>query len=207
MTTRTNGLVTAARTITLAALCTAPALADGWNEGVNGDLSGNQALPTPVTLTANSNTAVSGLVGGTDTQDWLTFTVPAGATLTAITLTSYASSDAQGFMGIQAGSSFVGSPFAAGSYLGYAHYGTGATNGALPPTNLIGADMLPLMGNTTLAAGAAGFTPPLGAGTYTLLIQQLGAATEYTFTFTLTPTPGAAAALGLAGLASTRRRR
>ena len=178
-----------------------------WNEGTNGDLSGNQALPTGVSLGAGSSSVV-GLVGGTDTQDWLTFTVPAGFQLTSIVLGAYASNDAQGFMGIQAGSSFVGSPFAAGSYAGYGHFGTGAVNGPLPPANLIGADMLAIMSNPTLAPGSQGFTAPLGAGTYTLLIQQLGAATEYRFDFTLVPAPSAVslAALGCAGLVRRGRR-
>ena len=36
------------------------------------------------------------------------------------------------------------------------------------------------------AAGATGFTPPLGVGTYTFLIQQLGASTAYQFDFNVT---------------------
>jgi hypothetical protein len=184
------------------------AFADGYNESVSGDLSSNQASPTPVTLTLGGTASVIGTVGGTENQDWITITVPAGAQLTAITLVSYASTDAQGFMGMQAGSSFVGSPFAAGSYAGYAHFGTGAVNGALPPTNLVGANMLPIMADPTLAAGSTGMTSPLGPGTYTFLLQQLGAATtQYQFDFTLTPAPGAAALAGLAALRAVRRRR
>lgn len=178
-----------------------------WNEGVNGDLSGNQALPTGISLNAGVNSVV-GLVGGTDTQDWLTFTVPAGFQLTSLALGAYASNDAQGFMGVQAGSSFVGNPFTAAPYMGYGHFGTGAVNGALPPTNLIGADMLAIMSDPTLAPGSQGFTAPLGAGTYTLLIQQLGAGTEYRFDFTLVPGPSGLAlgAMGCFGLVRRSRR-
>ncbi|MFT3685795.1 MAG: hypothetical protein QM783_12870 [Phycisphaerales bacterium] len=191
------------------ALMLAPAaFADGYNESISGDLSNSAAAPTPVTLTVGGTASIIGVVGGAENQDWITFTVPAGAQLTSITLVSYASTDAQGFMGFQSGATFAGSPFAAGSYAGYAHFGTGAVNGALPPTNLIGANMLPIMADPVLAAGATGFTSPLGPGTYSMLFQQLGAAgTQYQFDFTLTPTPGAATLAGLAATAALRRRR
>jgi len=89
-------------------------------------------------------------------------------------LQSYTSTDAQGFTGVQSGTNFVGSVNSAASYLGYAHFGTGAQNGSLPATNLVGVDILPIMGDTNLAAGAQGFIPPLLNGTYTFLIQQTG---------------------------------
>jgi hypothetical protein len=172
-----------------------------YNETASGDLSNNQAAPTPL-IAATGVNSVIGTVGGTDTQDWLALTIPTGTTLSSITLFSYSSTDAQGFMGVQAGSSFVGNPETTPSaYLGYVHYGTGAMNGALPPANLVGTDLLPLMGNTSLAAGSQGFTPPLAAGTYTFLIQQLGAPTSYQFDFTLTPVPEPAS-LGILSAAS-----
>jgi hypothetical protein len=177
-----------------------------WNEGVNGDLSNNQGAPTSVGLVAGANSVI-GVSGIGDTQDWLTFTVPAGMQLSSLVLVSYLSTDPQGFMGVQAGATFVGNPFVAGSYLGFGHFGTGAVNGPLPPTDLVGADMLPIMGDTTLAPGSQGFTPPLGPGTYTLLIQQLGAATEYRFDFNLVPTPGGVAVAALATLGQARRSR
>ncbi len=186
----------------LAALPTTVARAGTlYNESTGGDLSNNQAAPTPLTAATGVN-SVSGTVGGTDTQDWLALTIPAGTTLSSITLFSYTSTDAQGFMGVQAGTSFIGNPETTPSaYLGYVHYGTGAMNGLLPPTNLVGTDLLPLMGNTTLAAGSQGFTPPLAAGTYTFLIQQLGAATTYQFDFGVTavPEPSTAALFALLG--------
>ena len=180
-----------------------------YNESSNPDLSNNQAAPTPFTFALGANSII-GSVGTGDTQDWITVTVPAGDRLASLLLASYQSTDAQGFMGVQAGSSFIGSPFSAGSYLGYAHYGTGATNNG-PPTNLVGADLLPLMGNTALAVGAQGFTPPLGEGTYTFLIQQLGSPTAYQFDFNVVATPEPATwgllALGGAVLAIVGYRR
>jgi len=160
-----------------------------YNESVSGDLSNNQAAPTAIALSSGINSVV-GTVGGTDKQDWIALSVPAGFQLSSDVLESYQSTDAQGFTGVQAGSSFVGSVNSPGSYLGYSHFGTGATNGALPPTNLIGVDLLPLMGdNVNISAGSAGFTPPLPSGTYTFLIQQLGAATSYQFDYGVTAVP------------------
>lgn len=162
-----------------------------WDESVNGNLSNNQSTPTPLTAALGTNSVI-GTVGGADgTQDWLTLHVPAGMRLDSLVLAAYSSTDAQGFTGVQAGTSFVGSPFTAGSYLGYAHFGTGATNGTLPPTNLVGADLLPIMGSSSTAPGAQGFTPPLAAGDYTFLIQQLGAITTYQFDYdtSAVPTP------------------
>jgi uncharacterized repeat protein (TIGR01451 family) len=164
-----------------------------YNENVSGDLPGNPATPTPLTLVAGTNSIIGNVTGGSDTQDWVTLHVPSGLTLSSLILASYVSNDLQGFIGVQKGTSFVGDSFSASSYLGYAHFGTGATNGSLPPTNLVGDDLLPIMGNTTLAAGSQGFTPPLPSGDYTFLIQQFGLTTAYQLDFITTrsaPAPG-----------------
>ena len=154
-----------------------------WSESTNGDLSNNQSAPSAVTLASGTNSVI-GTVGGGDLQDWLRVTVPAGFQLSTFVLHSYQSSDTQGFTGVQAGNAFVGNPQSdASAYLGYAHFGTGATNGSLPATNLVGTDLLPIMGNTSIAFGSKGFTPPLSSGNYVFLIQQLGASTSYQFDF------------------------
>jgi hypothetical protein len=159
-----------------------------YDESVSGDLSNSQSAPTARTMAAGTN-SIKGFVDGTDSQDWVALTVPAGNAFISLVLASYVSTDPQGFTGFQAGPSFVGSPFSPSSYLGYAHFGTGATNGSLPPMNLVGADLFPYMGNTSIAPGAVGFTPPLSAGTYTFLIQQLGSPTAYQFDFNVAPCP------------------
>ncbi len=187
--------------------------ATNWDESVNGNLSSDQAAPTAIALTSGDN-FVSGNVNGTtvNPQDWVAITVPTGFKLSSYTLTAYNSTDTQGFTGFQVGSSFVGSPVAPASYAGYAHYGTGATNPAVP-MNVVGTDLLPLMADPTVAAGALGFTDPLGPGSYTFLIQQLGSSTSYTFDFGVTaataaPEPASLGVLGAAamGLLMGRRR-
>jgi hypothetical protein len=72
--------------------------------------------------------------------------------------------------------------------------------------------LLPLMANPNFDPGAIGFTPPLGAGTYTFLIQQGNpVTTSYQFDMTLraVPEPGSSLLLlvmgGLAIFALQRR--
>jgi hypothetical protein len=169
-------------------LTTAARAAVVWNESVNGNLSSDQTHPTSLSVTAGTNSLV-GTIGAGNMQDWLTITIPQGEQLSSLILAAFQSTDKQGFMGVQAGTSFVGNSQTATPYLGYVHYGTSATNGSIPATNLVGQDLLPLMGNTTLAAGSQGFTPPLGPGSYTFLIQQSGASTSYQFDFNISPVP------------------
>lgn len=182
-----------------------------WNEAVDGDLSGNQSAPNAFTLLPGTNAIIGSLrtSSSTDNQDWIALTVPSGMQLGAVVLKSYVSTDQQGFTGVQAGTNFVGSVNSPGSYLGYAHFGTGAQNGALPATNLVGVDILPIMGNTTLAVGSQGFTPPLGSGTYTFLIQQTGsAATSYEFDYVVIPEPATVLLVALGcGVIFLRRQR
>lgn len=161
-----------------------------YDESMSGDLSNDPLAPTPVTTAVGTN-SVLGTVGGGGNQDWITFRIPAGTRLDSLVLARYTSTDGQGFLGVQDGPTFEGSTTVPGSYLGYAHFGTSATNGNLPPANLVGADLLPLMGDTGIAFGSQGFTPPLPAGDYTFLIQQLGASTTYQFDFNTSVAPAA----------------
>jgi len=181
-----------------------------WNESANGDLSNTQSAPSMATVAAGANSVV-GTVGGVDFQDWITLHVPDGLQLSSLTLVSYASTDAQGFTGVQRNAVFAGSSNDPASYLGYAHFGTGAANGSLPVANLVGVDILPLMGNAAVAQGSEGFTPPLGGGDYAFLIQQLGSPTTYEFSYAATAVPEMSssfiAALLCGALALARRLR
>lgn len=180
-----------------------PALAPAsviWNESVNGNFSSDQTAPTQLALTAGVNSIV-GTVGAMaatpNKQDWFTVTIPQGDVLSSIVLADFESTDTQGFMGFQDGTSFTGNSQTATPYVGYTHWGTAATNGSLPPTDLVGQDLLPLMANPAIAAGSSGFTPPLGAGSYTFLVQQSGALTTYQLDFGVTAVPEPAAVLML----------
>ena len=179
-----------------------------WDESTNGDLSNVQGTPTKLALALGTNSIKGSVVGTTDVRDWVTLTVPAGRQLKQIILAAYTSTDAQGFTGFDAATTFAGDTFDPASYTGYAHYGTGATNPSIP-TNLIGIDILPIMADPTAAAGSKGFTAPLGPGDYAFLIQQLGASTAYQFDYVVVPEPSAMMLMGLgcAALVAVGRRR
>jgi len=204
--------------LTVSALLAAPANATIYDESVSGDLSNNPAAPTALTLMPGLNSvigSVNGFPPGTDAQDWVSFTIPAGFVMVSYTNAKYKSSDDQGFTGFQVGSSFSGDPFMAGSYAGYAHFGFAATNpDGTPPATTVGVNLLPLMADPNFAPGTTGFTPPLHAGTYTFLIQQGNAVTtSYRFNMFLrpmsVPEPGSSLCLlamgGFATLALRRR--
>ena len=202
-----------------ALLAAAPAIATIYNES-SGDLSDNPAAPTALTLTPGLNSVIGTVAGfpqfgGTDPQDWVSFTIPTGFVMVSYVNARYNSTDDQGFTGFQFGSSFSGDPFMAISYAGYAHFGFAATNPDQNPVpaSTVGLNLLPLMANPSFAPGATGFTPPLAAGTYTFLIQQGDPVTTgYRFNMTVrsvsVPEPGSSLwLLGMGALATSALRR
>ena len=196
----------------------APAKATIYNEAISGDLSNDPAAPTALTLTPGLNSVIGTVAGfppeGTDPQDWVSFTIPAGFVMTSYVNSKYVSTDEQGFTGFQSGSAFSGDEFVAGSYAGYAHFGFAATNpDGTPPSSTVGVDLLPLMANPSFAPGTTGFTPPLGPGTYTFLIQQGDPSTTgYRFNMIVRPVSvpesgSSLCLLGIGGLAILALRR
>jgi hypothetical protein len=169
-----------------------------WDESINGDLSNNQSGPNQFTLASGVNTLIGTVGGAAGSQDWFTLTVPANFQFQSIIPRAYSSSDATAFIGFQDGSSFVGDPNSSASlYRGYGHIGPGSGNA-------LNVDMMPAMG---AAPGAQGFTPPLGPGSYTFLIQQLGSQTSYQFDFTAIPEVRGQAAVAIFCAAFLLRRR
>lgn len=166
------------RLLSLAALMLAAfsdlAFATTYTEAGDGDLSGDRTNPTTFTLTAGANSLTATTATNAD-EEYVKVVVPAGHTLQSIFLTSYSNANTKSFIGVQQGSAFTVTPAAAtaADMYGYTHFGTGGT------TALVGTDILDNMG---AGAGAAGFTPPLGAGNYTFWIQEFGTVT-YTLTF------------------------
>jgi hypothetical protein len=148
-----------------------------WDENTNGDLSNDRLNPTSINLTEGTNSLVATMPGAD--LDYLTIVVPANSQFSALTPTSYVSSDGTSFIGMQAGTQMTvptNTPSASG-LLGWAHFGTGPGN--------VNQDILPAMG--TSGAGATGFTPPLSAGSYTFWIQQASTASvSYQFDFLVT---------------------
>ena len=153
-----------------------------YNEAISGDLANTGLAPNLVTVAPGSNQILgsTGNVGGTD-RDYFTFAVPVGLQLTAITvLPGTASGGPISFIGLQAGSQVtlpVNTATAAG-LLGWWHYSPADIN-----TNILPEMAIP-------ANGSSGFTPPLGAGSYSFWIQDFNPGTfAYGFDFTLAAAP------------------
>ena len=200
-----------------ALLAAAPAIATIYSEAISGDLSNDKAAPTALTLTPGLNSVIGTVAGfppeGTDPQDWVSFTIPAGFVMISYVNSKYDSTDPQGFTGFQFGSAFLGDEFIEGSYAGYAHFGTAANNpdGNPVSSSTVGVNLLPLMADPSFAPGTTGFTPPLAAGTYTFLIQQGNPVTtgyQFDMNVRAVPEPGSSLCLlGMGGLAILALRR
>lgn len=165
-----------------------------WDESLHGDLSSTGLAPSPLTLGVGSNT-VRGTTGNSGSgidRDYFTFAIASGFTLGAVTLLPDTNvSGGSSFFAMQAGPQVTTSPNGAGAdaLLGFTHYGN----------DLIGQDLL----------FAIGFLD-LGAGVYSVWVQETGGPATYGFDFQVqaVPLPGAALLLlsGLAGLTTLRRR-
>ena len=166
-----------------------------WDEGIDGDLSGNQSAPTVLVVDVGSN-SITG-VTQTGDVDFFTFTVPDGANLAQIILTSFDSADDLAFLAIQSGPVITDTTSAA-NLLGWVH----------ASATFVGTNVLDDLAN---GAGALGFTTPLGPGTYTVWMQQTGAdPVAYGLDLVLrVPEPSTALlfAFGIAALGFARRRR
>jgi hypothetical protein len=197
-----------------ALLAAAPTKATIYDEAVSGDLSNDKSAPTALTLTPGLNSVIGTVngFGNGDPQDWVSFTIPTGFVMTSYVNSKYDSSDHQGFTGFQF--RFV--------VFGWRVYGRKLCrlrpfwnrcdqSGRDAPLSTVGVNLLPLMANSSFAPGAAGFTPPLGAGTYTFLIQQGDTSTtSYQFDMNVRPVPEPGSSLcllGMGGLAILALRR
>lgn len=173
-----------------------PGMARGaviFDEGISGDLSGTFGAPTPVVFSAGPNTVIgqvgnNGNTGATNGQDadYFTFSVPAGASISSITIDLYTfapSDPGVSFMGTVAASSFAGQ--AAGNVDNFVLFNAGS-------------------GNVISGLGGS-----LGAGDHSFWIQETSPNTvNYQVTFTQVPEPAVGTLGGLVvGALSLRRRR
>jgi hypothetical protein len=153
-------------------------------ESALGDFSGATSAPTAFALGTSSKTLLGSVTGGSDSADYLTFTVPAGYRLNAITLRAYQSTDNVAFIAIDEGATWTAGQTVS-AMLGWSHFG-GAGD--------VGTDLL---AKANVAGGS------LAAGTYTIWVQQLGAATAYGLEFELSALPAGSTFAGWSGGATT----
>ncbi|MEL6258989.1 MAG: hypothetical protein AAFQ67_08035, partial [Pseudomonadota bacterium] len=131
--------------------------------------------PTDIgTLGVGTNTLTAGQQGeaaGRDI-DYVTFEVAEGQQLSAINLVSYDGGDAAAFLGLVEGAAFPtdASSTQASDLLGGVTYGDAQE----------GSDILDDIGGLQ---GATGFSGPLGAGTYTIWLNQTGPASTTSLEF------------------------
>jgi opacity protein-like surface antigen len=187
-----------------AALALAPAAVDAANydESVLGDVSSIPATPSTWNLEAGAN-VLKGSAGASSDYDLLTFVIPAGHRLDTLFLDEHQIQGYASFLGIQSGATWTAG-------LGWSVDGTKLLGWDLFDAGSVGTDRLPqiaLNGNTE----AQQFTPPLGSGTYTLLLQDVQTPFSYQFTFNVSevpePTTLGLAAIGLLAMGRMARRK
>lgn len=173
-------------------------LAFSVDEGISGDLSGIDALPSSLSLENGSNL----LVGSAGLADFDIFSIniPDSSRLTAIQLVGYSPSAGVSFLGIQQGTTWTagkGNGVNGNALLGWSLFGA----------NNIGQDLLPA--SNTTSGGASGFDIPLGPGDYVFLLQDTGSSISYSLDFVAAPVPLPASAVlllsGIAGLVRIAR--
>lgn len=148
-----------------------------WNEGVDGDFSGNGLEPTGVLVSAGSNIVVgnTGNSGQGIDRDYFTFLVPDGSVLSSIMLLEDDTNVSGGvsFIGIQPGPQLTVSTSGVGAELLVAlgHYDNSQR----------GSDLLP-----AIRIGPAG---PLSSGRYAIWVQETGGPATYGFDFVITQVP------------------
>jgi hypothetical protein len=188
----------------LLAICSLPCLgAVVYNEVNNGDFSGDGLNPTSVTVNPGSNQIFGSTGRGTAIdRDYFKFTVPTGYEITALSvLPGTTVGGAVSFIGLQAGPQVTVATNAAtaAGLLGWWHYSSTDTN---------------ILTNMAVPSnGSSGFSR-LGAGTYSIWIQDFNAGTfNYGFdiAITATPEPAYTTLVGfvalMSGIAARRRQK
>jgi hypothetical protein len=168
-----------------------------WDEGVNGELSGDPNAPTSLGSFGVGTHSVTATSSGGE-QDNYTFTIGAGLSLTQVINFSYNSplGDDTAFIGLASGATIPNQGAAPGNLLGYAHIG--------PNYSTVGTNVLDDIAG---GPGAIGFSPPLGAGPYSIWSQQVGSASTFRMDFVVVPEPASVALVVIGAFCCVNKRR
>ena len=169
-----------------------------WEESFAGDLAGDPSLPTPLAFSLGNNIVKGRMTASapSDIRDYLTFEIGVGESLVAIRQLFYTDESGnpgnRGFHALIAGTtSFIPAAENIANFLGSSHLDS------LAP----GADLLEGLG--LAPTGGQGFSSPLGAGTYTYVIQQTGQNVNlYSLDFEVIPEPTTLALAVVVGMAT-----
>jgi hypothetical protein len=158
---RETCMKTFAIVLLLAALAVPASAAVIWNEGSNGDLSSNEAAPTPISFGVGSNQIIGSVSGSPLDRDYITFTIGAGQTLAHVNLIAF-SPDNIAFTAFNSGStSFIPSGATNSLFLSGIHI-TAAD---------VGFDLMTFFDTRNVTTNSLP-SPSLGPGTYCWMIQQ-----------------------------------
>lgn len=172
-----------------------------WDESVSGDASGDPLAPSDagvMVLGSNVFTGTINTTAGDDPRDYITFVVPAGHSITQLTLLTFDPDNIAWTHFDDGPTSII--PGSADTLLAGAHVAADTPDG----TDLFGNYQT---GSPNLLAGP-GFSGPIGAGTYTFLIQQTSPILQsYSLDFVVVPAPAFAPLAAIGALFVSRRRR
>jgi len=190
--------------LTLLTNATPASSATVWDESVDGDISGDGASPTRLTVAVGENawTGQVGLAGGAEADtDLVTFAVPDGLSLTSLRLDRYEESPDIG------GGSFLA--IASGTTVDTGFGSVHLSNALVDATGEWLDDLAAGPQFGLPSAEVTGLASPLPPGDYVVWLGELSTQIDYTLVATLAvPEPTGVAVLGglvLAGLAARRR--
>jgi len=192
--------------ITISAIALATALstvsvanAGIFDEAVLGDFSDDRFAPTVLDFELGSNIVTNEVINSNDLsdgdRDYYTFSLSAGESIDSITLV-----DASNPLGGFDSTAFVGLAFdSIFDFDADTFDGPGLEGFVLTTSDLVG---------TNILSETSGGLASLGAGDYSLWIQQTGdALTSVSLNFNVVPAPSTGLALAAMGLITVRRRR
>ncbi len=154
-----------------------------YDEAVWGDLSNSGLAPTTIAINPGWNEVhgTTGRTGAVVDRDYFTFTVPANYVVSSFDeLAGTQIGGAVSFIGLEWGPQLTlpTNTTTAAGLLGWTHYAATSTN----------IDLLPFL--AVPSDGSTGFTGPLGAGTYSVWIQDFNPAPiNYGFAVQLSGVP------------------